>query len=90
MGMSADVCDAIIILAALIGMSAMYALGRGHGVAAERLRVQYLVDVARCTVSSWSVVMLREAFEQRISIREMREGLRNWKGKKRDDVQNSD
>ncbi len=50
--MSTDFYDATIVLSALIGMWAMYVLGRRHGLAAERRRVQYLIDVARCTVTS--------------------------------------
>jgi len=74
--MSSDVYDATIVMSALIGMCAMYALGRRHGVAAEFRRVQYLIDVARCTVTSWSVVVLDEAVGHRIGVEELREGLR--------------
>jgi len=80
--MSADMSDALVIIWSLIGMWTLYVLGRRHGVAAERRRVAYLVDVTQSTVSSWSVVMLREAIEQRVNIQEMREGLRNWKWEK--------
>jgi len=76
MGMSSDVYDVTIVLSALVGMWAMYVLGRRHGVAAERRRVEYLIDVARCAVSSWSVYMLHDAVGQRISVEELREGLR--------------
>ncbi len=75
--MSTDFYDATIVLSALIGMWAMYVLGRRHGLAAERRRVQYLIDVARCTVTSWSVVVLHEAVDQRISVEELRKGLRD-------------
>lgn len=79
--MSSDVYDVTIVLSALVGMWAMYLLGRRHGVAAEHRRVHYLIDVARCTVTSWSVIVLDAAVEQRIGVEEMREGLRkkwNW------------
>jgi len=80
---SAATSDTMVVLWSLIGMCALYALGRRHGVEAERRRVEYLVDVAQCTVTSWSMVMLREAVEQRISVQEMREGLRkNWNWEK--------
>jgi len=80
---SAATSDTMVVLWSLIGMCALYALGRRLGVEAERRRVEYLVDVAQCTVTSWSMVMLREAVEQRISVQEMREGLRkNWNWEK--------
>jgi len=66
----------MVVLSTLVGMCSMYVLGRRHGVAAERRRVQYLIDVARCTVTSWSVVVLHEAVDQRISVEELRKGLR--------------
>ncbi len=74
--MSTDFYDAMIVISAFVGMWAMYTLGRRHGIAAEARRVQYLIDVARCTVTSWSVVVLDEAVGQRITLEEMREGLR--------------
>jgi hypothetical protein len=81
--MSPFTSDVMVILSSLVGMCSMYALGRRHGIAAERRRIQYLVDVAQCAVTSWSVTMLREAVDQRISVQEMREGLRkNWNWEK--------
>lgn len=74
--MSNDFYDATIVLSAVVGMCAMYALGRRHGISAELRRVRYLIDVTRCTVTSWSIVVLDEAVRHRISVEELREGLR--------------
>lgn len=74
--MSNDFYDATIVLSAVVGMCAMYTLGRRHGIAAEFRRVQYLIDVTRQTVSSWDVEMLDEAIGHRISVNGLRQCLR--------------
>ena len=64
---------AILVAVAMVGIFVGYALGRRHGTAAEKLRVEWIFDVSLRAISSPTVFSVYECVVGRITTDKLRE-----------------